>query len=342
MTVLITGVAGFIGSAVALELLRQDKTVVGIDNLNDYYDVKLKEDRLAQCLPYSKFSFERINIINRQAISQLFLTHHFENVVHLAAQAGVRYSFKNPTIYIDSNLVGFGNVIEAAYQCQVKHFIFSSSSSVYGANKKQPFSEKDSVDHPLSLYAATKRANELIAHCYAYYGLPCTGLRFFTVYGPWSRPDMALIHFTQNILQDCPIHVFNEGNMVRDFTYIDDIVAGVIGLLNHIPSKSGRGEERNPSMSDCAPYRIYNIGNHQPVQLIYYIKMLEKFLNKKAKIEMMPIQTGDIPYTYADVRDLENLIGKLPHTPLEVGMKRFVEWYHAYYRKSALCALSQA
>ncbi|EKD71156.1 MAG: NAD-dependent epimerase/dehydratase [uncultured bacterium] len=341
MTILVTGVAGFIGSAVALELLRQGETVVGIDNLNDYYDVALKKNRLAKCLSYPKFSFELIDIVDRASISALFSKYRFEKVIHLAAQAGVRYSLTNPAAYIDSNLVGFGNMLEGARQHNVKHFVLASSSSVYGDNKKLPFSEHDSVDHPLSLYAATKRANELMAHSYAHHHFPCTVLRFFTVYGPWSRPDMALISFTKNILQDKPIQVFNEGNMMRDFTYIDDIVSGVIGVLDKIPTKSD-DNHCSAAASHCASYRIFNIGNHHPVKLIDYIKVLEKCLNKKAKLEMMSMQAGDLVNTYADVSSLENLIGTLPHTPLEVGISKFVEWYKDYYKDHALCVPSQA
>lgn len=329
MPILITGVAGFIGSAVATQLLAQGKDVVGIDNLNDYYDVGLKKNRLAQYSSHPKFRFQLMDIVDRKLMTELFLKHQFDVVIHLAAQAGVRYSLKNPTVYIDSNLVGFANILEASRQHQIKHFVYASSSSVYGANQKLPFSEHDSVDHPLSLYAATKRANELMAHSYAHYDLPCTGLRFFTVFGPWSRPDMALFSFTRNILQGNPIHVFNQGNMTRDFTYVDDIVTSIIRILDKIPEKSTRS---NPAISQCANYRIYNVGNHQPVELTQCIKLLEQCLNKKAQLEMMPMQAGDVQSTYADVSDLENLIGVLPHTPIEVGIVKFVEWYRDYYK----------
>ena len=332
MPILITGVAGFIGSAVALQLLTQGKTVVGIDNLNDYYDVKLKKNRLAQYATHPKFSFQLMDIVDQTKLAQLFSKHEFETVIHLAAQAGVRYSFKNPTAYINSNLVGFANILEASRQHQIKHLIYASSSSVYGANQKLPFSEHDSVDHPLSLYAATKRANELMAHSYAQYDLPCTGLRFFTVYGPWSRPDMALFNFTRNILQNEPIQVFNQGNMVRDFTYIDDIVASIVKIMDKIPKKSDQHPPVNPAMSPCAYYRLYNVGNQQPVELTQCINLLEQCLNKKAYLEMMPMQTGDVCNTYADVSDLENLIGMLPHTPIEVGIAKFVKWYKEYYK----------
>lgn len=340
MPILITGVAGFIGSAVASQLLSQGKTIVGIDNLNDYYDVELKKNRLAQHTSHPNFSFQLMDIVDREAIANLFLKHQFDEVIHLAAQAGVRYSLTNPAVYIDSNLVGFANILEACRQYQIKHLIYASSSSVYGANQKLPFSEHDAVDHPLSLYAATKRANELMAHSYAHYNLPCTGLRFFTVYGPWSRPDMALFSFTRNILQNKPIQVFNQGNMMRDFTYIDDIVASIIRIINKIPEKSTTQTCSSPAISQCANYRIYNVGNHQPIELMKYIKILEQYLNKKALLEMMPMQVGDVPSTYADVGDLENLIGDLPHTPIEVGIAKFVEWYNAYYKDSiSVCDL---
>lgn len=331
MPILITGVAGFIGSAVALELLAQENTVVGIDNLNNYYDVELKKNRLAQYSSHPKFSFQLMDIVDRAAMTQLFLEHQFDIVIHLAAQAGVRYSLQNPAAYIDSNLVGFANILEACRQQQIKHFIYASSSSVYGANTKLPFSEHDSVDHPLSLYAATKRANELMAHSYAHYYLPCTGLRFFTVYGPWSRPDMALFSFTRNILQNKPIQLFNQCNMTRDFTYINDIVTGIVKIMEKIPEKSNAHTCSDPATSQW-PHRIYNIGNHQPIELTRFIKILEQCLNKKAQMEMMPQQAGEVPCTYADVSDLENLIGVLPHTPIEVGIGKFTEWYKDYYK----------
>ncbi|EKD55087.1 MAG: hypothetical protein ACD_60C00027G0013 [uncultured bacterium] len=331
MPILITGAAGFIGSAVTLQLLAEGKTVVGIDNLNHYYDVQLKKDRLAQYSSHPKFSFKRMDIVDRKAVSDLFLQYQFDVVIHLAAQAGVRYSLQNPAVYIDSNLVGFANILESSYQASIKHFVYASSSSVYGANLKLPFSEQDSVDHPLSLYAATKRANELLAHSYAHSSLPCTGLRFFTVYGPWGRPDMALFSFTRNILEDKPIPVFNQGNMMRDFTYVDDIVAGIVKVIDQVPQKADVLSASHPAISHSAPYRIYNIGNHQPVKLKQYIAVLEKCLNKKARLEMMPMQAGDVPNTYADVSALENLIGALPHTPIETGIAKFVKWYQHYY-----------
>lgn len=332
MSILITGVAGFIGSAVATELLAQGKNVVGIDNLNHYYDVELKKNRLTQHLAHPKFCFQLMDIVDRQAVSKLFLDYQFDVVIHLAAQAGIRYSLQNPSVFIDSNLVGFSNILEASRQYQVQHFVYASSSSVYGANQKLPFSEQDPVDHPLSLYAATKRSNELLAHCYSHYGLSCTGLRFFTVYGPWSRPDMALFSFTKSILENKPINVFNQGNMVRDFTYIDDIVIGIVRILDKIPRKSNARACLNPAVSQCANYRIYNVGNQNPVELIRYIKTIEQCLSKKARLNMMPMQAGDVPHTYADVSDLEKLIGVLPHTPLEIGIAKFVEWYRDYYK----------
>lgn len=332
MPILITGVAGFIGSALTSKLLDQGKTVVGVDNLNDYYDVELKKNRLVQHSAHPKFNFELMDIVDRQAITKLFSKNNFDVVIHLAAQAGVRYSLQNPAVYIDSNLVGFANVLEACRQHEIKHLIFASSSSVYGSNQKLPFSEQDSVDHPLSLYAATKRANELMAHSYAHYHLPCTGLRFFTVYGPWSRPDMALFSFTRNIMQNKPIQVFNQGNMLRDFTYIDDIVTSIVKIMDKIP---GKANISNPAVSQSAYYRIYNVGNNKPVELTRYIKVLEECLNKKAKLEMMPMQPGDVHSTYADVSDLERLIGALPHTPIEIGISKFAEWYKDYYMEFA-------
>lgn len=332
MPILVTGTAGFIGSAVTQELLAQGNQVVGVDNLNDYYDVELKKSRLALQSSKPNFTFKLMDIVDRKAISQLFQDHKIDKVIHLAAQAGVRYSLENPNVYIDSNLVGFANVLEASRRNNVQHFVYASSSSVYGANTKLPFSEDDSVNHPLSLYAATKRANELMAHSYAQRDLPCTGLRLFTVYGPWGRPDMALFNFTRNILAGNPIPVFNQGNMMRDFTYIDDIVAGIIKVMNKVPTKEEATSYASPAISQGAPYRIYNIGNQQPVQLKQYIEILEQSLNKKAKLEMMPMQAGDVQNTYADVSDLEKVIGALPHTPIDIGIAKFVAWYKHYYK----------
>src|SRR3990167_10841644 len=313
MTILITGVAGFIGFSVASKLLADGKNVIGIDNLNTYYDVTLKKERVSLLQAYLSFAFHALDITHREKIAQLFDAHNIEIVIHLAAQPGVRYSITHPEAYIDSNVVGFANVLEACRQHTIKHFVFASSSSVYGANKKLPFSETDSTDQPLSLYAATKKANELMAHSYAHlYNLPCTGLRFFTVYGPWGRPDMALFSFTRNILEKKPITVFNDGNMLRDFTYIDDIVSGVTKIIDIIPDKNGK-----------LFYKIYNIGNNSPVQLKYFIEVLEKNLRKKAILDLQPMHAADMQDTYADVSDFEKIAGELPHTPIEIGVKRF-------------------
>lgn len=330
MNILITGVAGFIGSALALKLLAQNQSVLGIDNLNYYYDVNLKKNRLKRHQKNPNFTFLKVDIVNRKAITALFSEHHFDIVIHLAAQAGVRYSVENPDIYIDSNLVGFANVLEASRQKQIQHFIYSSSSSVYGNNKKIPFLESDPADHPLSLYAATKRANELMAHSYAHlYNLPCTALRFFTVYGPWGRPDMALFKFTHHILNEEPIPVFNNGNMMRDFTYIEDIIEGMSRIIMLPPSRHTINQY-DPGVSH-APYQIYNIGNHQPIELMKYIKVLEDHLGKKAILDLLPMQAGDVISTYADINKVEKIIGQLPHTPIEEGVSHFVKWYQKYY-----------
>lgn len=332
MKILITGVAGFIGSSLALKLLMRGESIFGIDNLNDYYDINLKKNRLSRCSLYKNFKFQLIDIVNREAMVKMFTEHHFDQVIHLAAQAGVRYSVQNPHAYVDSNLIGFLNMLEGCRYHSVEHFIYASSSSVYGANTKLPFSEHDAVDHPVSFYAATKRANELMAHSYAHlYRLPCTGLRFFTVYGPWGRPDMSLFIFTRNIIENIPIQVFNNGNMVRDFTYIDDIVEGILRVMHVIPSSNIHDDfSFNPAVS-TAPYRIYNIGNHYPVELKHYIEVLEKCLCKKANLKMMLMQEGDVLNTCADVTNLENVVGVLPHTSIEVGINHFVNWYKDYY-----------
>ena len=332
--ILITGAAGFIGSALALRLLERGDSVSGIDNLNDYYEVSLKKARLARLEKSPAFRFRLLDIVDRNGMRGLFAAERFDAVVHLAAQAGVRYSIENPAAYIDANLVGFGNVIEGARQGKAGHLVFASSSSVYGANVKLPFAESDSVDHPVSLYAATKKANELMAHSYAHlYRLPCTGLRFFTVYGPWGRPDMALFKFTRAILAGEPLPVFNRGAMVRDFTYVDDIVEGVIRAMDQpaAPDAAWRAEAPDAATSS-APYRIYNIGNNSPVQLMRYIEVLEQSLGIKAKCEMLPMQAGDVPATSADVSRLQAAVGYRPDTPVEVGVTRFVEWYREYYR----------
>lgn len=334
MKVLVTGVAGFIGSSLAGRLLERGDAVVGIDNLNDYYDVNLKKSRLERLLTREKFSFDQIDIANREGMRELFARERFDAVMNLAAQAGVRYSIENPHPYIDSNLAGFCNILEGCRNTRVGHLVYASSSSVYGTNTKLPFSESDNVDHPISLYAATKKANELMAHSYAHlYGLPCTGLRFFTVYGPWGRPDMALFKFTKAILEGKPIQVFNHGNMVRDFTYIDDIVEGIVRVIDSParPDKNWSGASPNPASSK-APYRVFNIGNNKQVQLMHYIEVLEKTLGKKAEIQMMPMQAGDVPATMADVSALEAAVGYRPSTPVEVGVPRFVEWYRGYYK----------
>ena len=332
--VLITGAAGFIGSTLALRLLERGDRVTGIDNLNDYYEVSLKKARLARLEKNRAFRFHLLDIVDRKAMSDLFAAERFDAVVHLAAQAGVRYSIENPAAYVDANLLGFGNVIEGARRGKAGHLVFASSSSVYGANVKLPFAESDSVDHPVSLYAATKKANELMAHSYAHlYRLPCTGLRFFTIYGPWGRPDMALFKFTRAMLAGEPIPVFNRGEMVRDFTYVDDVVEGVIRAMEQpaAPDAAWRAETPDAATSS-APYRIYNIGNNSPVQLMRYIEVLEQSLGIKAKCEMLPMQAGDVPATSADISRLQAAVGYRPGTPVEVGVKRFVEWYREYYK----------
>ena len=332
MHVMITGAAGFIGSTLAKRLLERGDTVTGVDNLNDYYDVSLKEARLARLTSSSHFSFIKADIADRDVISALFAGNTFDSVVNLAAQAGVRYSIENPAAYIDANLVGFGNILEGCRHNGIGHLVYASSSSVYGSNTKLPFSEKDNVDHPISLYAASKKANELMAHAYAHlYGLPTTGLRFFTVYGPWGRPDMALFKFTKGILEGQPIPVYNRGQMVRDFTYVDDIVEGVIRVLDQPPGKCGGASE--PDRSASAPWRIYNIGNSSRVQLMDYIQALEKALGRKATLELLPMQDGDVPATQADVSALESDFGYRPQVDVEEGIKRFVEWYRSYYSK---------
>lgn len=334
MNILVTGVAGFIGAALAERLLGCGDVVFGIDNLSDYYDVKLKEARLGRVSDHAGFTFQKLDIADRQGTEELFHRNTFDAVMHLAAQAGVRYSIENPHAYIDANLVGFGNILEGCRHTQVKHLVFASSSSVYGANTKLPFSEHDNVDHPVSLYAASKKANELMAHCYAHlYGLPCTGLRFFTVYGPWGRPDMALFKFTKGILEETPIPVFNHGKMSRDFTYIDDVVEGIIRVIDQPaqPEASWSGDAPD-SATSYAPYRVYNIGNNQPVDLLRYIQVLEDCLGKKAKMELLPMQDGDVPATYANVDDLQKYAGFKPKTPVETGIARFVEWYKKYYK----------
>jgi len=335
--ILVTGSAGFIGFYVAKRLLEKGDKVVGLDNLNNYYDVNLKRARLAQLTAVPAFGFVKMDLADREGVRQLFQAENFDLVVHLAAQAGVRYSLTNPQAYVDANLVGFANVLEGCRSSKVRHLVFASSSSVYGANTRMPFSVHDNVDHPVSLYAATKKANELMAHVYAHlYGLPCTGLRFFTVYGPWGRPDMALFLFTRAILEGRPIPVYNHGKMRRDFTYIDDVVEGVIRVAERIPEPNPEWcSDRPDPGTSSAPYRIYNIGNHDPVELIKFIEILENKIGRKAQLELLPIQPGDVPATYADVDDLTRDTGFQPQTLIEEGIGRFVDWYREYYGRQS-------
>lgn len=332
--ILVTGAAGFIGYHLCGRLLGAGRTVVGIDNLNDYYDVALKQARLDRLRGRNGFTFMRMSLEDRPQVAELFRRERFDAVVNLAAQAGVRYSLVNPHAYIDSNIVGFVNILEGCRHAGVKHLVFASSSSVYGANTKMPFSVHHNVDHPVSLYAATKKANELMAHTYAsLYALPVTGLRFFTVYGPWGRPDMALFLFTKAILEGRPIDVFNYGKMRRDFTYIDDIVEGVARIIDRIPAPEPSWNGDHPdSASSYAPYRLYNIGNNNPVELMDFIETLESRLGRKARKNLLPIQAGDVPATYADVADLTRDVGFRPETPVSEGIGKFVEWYREYYR----------
>lgn len=334
MKVLITGAAGFIGSALSLRLLERGDEVVGIDNLNDYYDVALKEARLDRTTVYGNFTDLRVGIDDREAMAGIFRRHRPDRVVNLAAQAGVRYSIENPLAYVDTNLFGFANILEGCRHNEVEHLVYASSSSVYGSNTKMPFSVHDNVDHPVSLYAASKKANELMAHTYSHlYRLPTTGLRFFTVYGPWGRPDMAYFKFTRNILAGKPIDVFNKGNHQRDFTYIDDIIEGVVRVLDKIPEPNPDWSGDAPdAASSTAPYRLYNIGNNQPVELMHYIEVLEDCLGKKAVKNMLPMQPGDVQATYADVDELVRAIDYKPALSVEEGMARFVDWYLHYYK----------
>jgi UDP-glucuronate 4-epimerase len=331
--ILVTGAAGFIGFHLSQRLLDDGHEVVGLDNLNAYYDVRLKEARLALIQPRDGFRFEKLDLAERDRMAHLFATEQFDLVVNLAAQAGVRYSLQNPHAYVDANLVGFINILEGCRHTGVKHLVFASSSSVYGANTTMPFSVHQNVDHPLSLYAATKKANELMAHTYSHlYRLPCTGLRFFTVYGPWGRPDMALFLFTKAIVEGKPITVFNHGKMRRDFTYIDDIVEGVVRVMFNTatPNDSWTGAKPDPATSN-APYRIYNIGNHEPVELMRFVELIQEKLGRKAVIEYTDMQPGDVPATYADVDDLSRDVGFAPATPVEMGIERFVDWYTEFY-----------
>ncbi len=333
-TVLVTGAAGFIGYHVARRLLADGSRVVGLDNLNAYYDPALKEARLARLVPHAAFAFERVDLTDRSVVPEVFRRHRPRAVVHLAAQAGVRYSLVDPHAYVDANIVGFLNVLEGCRELGVAHLVFASSSSVYGANTKLPFSVHDNVDHPLSLYAATKKANELMAHAYAHlHGIPCTGLRFFTVYGPWGRPDMALFLFTRRILAGQPIDVFNEGRMQRDFTYVDDVVEGMVRVLARPPrpDPGWAGGHPDPGTSR-APYRLYNIGQDRPTSVLRYIEVLEACLGRRATKNLRPLQPGDVPVTRADVEDLARDFGYRPETTIEAGIARFVEWYREYYR----------
>jgi UDP-glucuronate 4-epimerase len=334
--ILVTGAAGFIGSHVAIRLLERGDIVVGIDNMNAYYDVTLKEARLRRLDGRDGFTFVKMDLADKERMSALFVEHEFDAVINLAAQAGVRYSLTNPRAYLDSNVIGFLNVLEACRHSKVRHLVYASSSSVYGANTRMPFSVHQNVDHPLSLYAASKKSNELMAHTYSHlFGLPTTGLRFFTVYGPWGRPDMALFLFTKAILEGRPIDVFNHGKMRRDFTYVDDIVNGVAAVVNRVPSTNPSWNSDTPDpASSRAPYRLYNIGNNNPVELMHLIETLEECLGVKAVKNMLEMQPGDVPATYADIDDLERDVGFRPRMPIERGVESFVRWYKEYHRVS--------
>jgi len=333
LTILVTGAAGFIGAALSQCLLGRGDDVVGIDDLNNYYDVNLKKARLESLVTFNRFTFNQLDISDRSIVSDFFSTRKISVVVHLAAQAGVRYSIENPSAYVDTNLVGFGNILEGCRHQSIDHLVYASSSSVYGSNTKLPFSEVDVVDHPISLYAATKKANELMAHVYSHlYCLPTTGLRFFTVYGPWGRPDMALFKFTEGILKGEPIPVYNRGEMIRDFTYIDDIVEGVVRAIDKPPPLYSDHENKNSSVvRRTTPYRIYNVGNGHPIPLMRYIQALEKALGRKAQLELLPMQPGDVRATEADVSHLASDLGYRPQIDVETGVGRFVQWYCDYY-----------
>ncbi|TKI86823.1 NAD-dependent epimerase [Bacillus mycoides] len=335
MKILVTGAGGFIGFHLTKRLLAQDINVIGVDSLNDYYDIFLKKDRLKILKENDNFEFHKIDISNKKKLNKIFADRKINIVINLAAQAGVRYSIDNPDSYINANLVGFVNILEACRQYNVEHLIYASSSSVYGANTNIPFSTKDSVNHPVSLYAATKKSNELLAHTYSHlFNIPTTGLRFFTVYGPWGRPDMAYYSFTRNIIEENTIKVFNNGDMKRDFTYIDDIVEAIIRLLDNAPIYNGRWDTANPDPSSSfAPYKIYNIGNNNPIKLMDFINILEKLIGKKAKIEFLPLQPGDVKETYADISDLQADVGFYPSTTITDGLTQFVNWYNKYYVK---------
>jgi UDP-glucuronate 4-epimerase len=331
MNILVTGAAGFIGFHLSKRLLAENYQVIGVDNLNDYYDVRLKDERLKQLENNDKFTFYKVDLADAEGLNKIFESHSIPIVINLAAQAGVRYSLTHPQSYVHSNLVGFVNILEACRHYQVEHLLYASSSSVYGANTKTPFSTQDSVDHPVSIYAATKKANELMAHTYSHlFNIPTTGLRFFTVYGPLGRPDMAYYSFTKDIIEGNPIKVYNNGDMRRDFTYIDDIVEGILKLLDQ-PPEPDPNRDLDPSTSH-APYKVYNIGNNSPVRLMDFINTLENIIGKKAKIEFLPMQPGDVKETYADITDLQKAAGFSPSTPLEIGLGHFVEWYKKYHK----------
>ena len=336
MKILVTGAAGFIGMHASQRLLARGDEVVGLDNLNDYYDPTLKDARLARLTPHPAFRFVKMDVADRAGMEQLFATEKFDRVIHLAAQAGVRYSLQNPQAYIDSNVVGFMNVLEGCRYAKVQHLVYASSSSVYGGNTRMPFSERDSVDHPVSIYAATKKANELMAHTYSHlYGLPTTGLRFFTVYGPWGRPDMALFLFTKAILEGRPIDVFNHGKMQRDFTYVDDIAEGTVRVMDRMASPNPDFDSNSPDPgSSRAPYRVYNIGNHQPVELMSFIETLEQALGQKAQKNFLPMQAGDVLATYADIEDLRRDVGFAPKTSLTEGLSRWASWFREYTQRA--------
>ena len=334
MKILVTGAAGFIGMTTTLRLLHRGDTVVGLDNLNDYYDVQLKHARLARLTPHPQFRFAKLDVADRSGVKALFADENFDRVIHLAAQAGVRYSLENPLAYIDSNVVGFMNILEGCRHNCVQHLVYASSSSVYGGNTRLPFSEHDGVDHPVSLYAATKKANELMAHTYSHlYGLPTTGLRFFTVYGPWGRPDMALFLFTKAILEGQPVNVFNHGHMQRDFTYVDDIVEGIVRVLDHTASASA---SYDPLVADPAtsnvPYRVFNIGNQRPASLLDFVACIEQALKKTSTKRLLPMQPGDVPATCATTEALNEWVGFVPSTRIEQGIANFVVWYRSYYQ----------